>query len=180
MEFIAQPNDAQWIDIPPEAGARFQTLEECADYAHQLAEARGIVWHTFRFPDHLIRLIPDAGSVRDSARAFSGAAFLGAAGVARHTEEPEPRPCKSNRRTIIGKVGVVAAVLSVLGFGFFRPKSTLASCGCYTWWFPDEYCVWQSYCGGLGIRVYRLWYTFDTFGGCDSYCYSQLWSVNCC
>ena len=180
MSAISEPANVTWIDIPQKVGSSFLSLEECADYVHQLAEAREVVWYSFRFPDHLIPHIPRMDSNSHSSEDFTAPAVLGAAaGIAKRSSDTETCPRKSTRRSLLRKTGVASALLLALGINL-RTESSAQSCSCFTWWSPDEYCVWQSYCGGLGVRVYRLWYTFDTLGSCDSYCYSQLWSINCC
>jgi hypothetical protein len=86
----------------------------------------------------------------------------------------------STRRSFVTKLTALSAVaLAFISFGLVRKNAASASCSCDEYWIPDE-CTWQSYCGGLGSKIYIQWHTYDTLGSCDAYCYTEFWAYHCC
>lgn len=148
------------IEVPEAIASSFATVDDFEKYITDEIESRGLSEARFRHPDHLISQMSKPRMVSTDSRR-------------NQTTCGTP----TSRRSVLRKLGSIAAVASLLTLlGWSQPKSA-AACGCKV---RRNVCRRDNRC----LQSFRLVqieysYTYDTLGGCDVYCGSTERSIRC-
>lgn len=173
-------NAPPWVIIPDDVGRLFQTLSECDAYIEKEVQKRNLNGVQYRYPDHLVHLVPTAKTASDSAitsdPAVVGTGMTPGAFLSRQNSRVRALP---TRRSFLVRIGGAAAIAtSLLLFGWAKPQSASAACSCtavrYLRCYPYSGCPRG---GRRQVATYN--YTYDTLGGCDVYC-STSYYYECC
>jgi hypothetical protein len=130
--------NSDWISISESFGATLGSIDECLAYVHAEAKSKGMASFTFRFPDHLIPLLPtlvksaEGLEVGEDSEKLTKDAQCGEFVVC---------PERKTRRSVLMRVsGAVVAASAAVLLGFGKPRKASASCSCYSYYWGSCYC----------------------------------------
>lgn len=175
----------EWISIPMDIGRSFQTLEDCHAYVEGQAQSQGVERLRFRPPEHLMPHAPKPEKDRSKSGVAGTLTLGGIAATMQRATFPgtQASECSepTTRRSLVTRVGsAVMLAGTVLAFGMASPKATRGTdCSCTAISYAS--CQpWAPCSTGLARHVYKYYYTYDTLGSCENFCFSEYFGRFCC